>query len=145
MKRLYVLFDQECGLCRNCREWMERQPAFVQLHFIPLQSPDIGRHFPGIEKMDLRDSLVVVSDEGDIYQGHKAWIMCLNALRDYRAWSQRLAHPVLLPLTRHFCELVSRNRIALSTLLLKKSVEELRQSLQVLPPLVCPSGGPCRS
>ena len=114
MKTLYVLFDGQCALCRQCRRWLERQPAFVELRFLPLQSPEIVGRFPGIERFNPQDQLLVVSDSGEVYQGPHAWIMCLWALREYREWSQRLASPALLPWARRACELVSDNRLSLS-------------------------------
>ena len=145
MKRLYLLFDWECALCRNCCRWLGRQPAFIELHFIPLQSPEIGRRFPGVEKLNLRERLAVVSDEGAVYQGQYAWIMCLYALRDYRAWSQRLAHPALLPFARQACEWMAGNRLTLSRLLLKASIGELSQRFHAMPPAICRTEGNCNS
>ena len=145
MKRLYVLFDQECALCQTCRKWLVAQPAFVELFFIPLQSAEITDHFPGLkewDQLDLSEKLVVVSDEGAVYQGQHAWIMCLYALRDYRAWSQRLAHPTLFPFARHVCELVSRNRLSISRFL-KEPVEELSKKLRALSPASCQVPGRC--
>ncbi len=114
MKRLYVLFDGECSLCGRCRTWLARQPAFLELHFLPFQSPQALRRFPGIEALHPEEQLLVISDEGGVYRGPQAWIMCLYALRDYREWSQRLAHPALLPWARHVCELLSENRFRVS-------------------------------
>jgi predicted DCC family thiol-disulfide oxidoreductase YuxK len=140
MKRLYILFDEECPLCARCRHWLERQPAFVELHFIPLQSPTIPFRFPGMEKFDLRAQLVVVSDEGAVYQGPGAWIMCLYALREYREWSQRLAHPMLLPMARRVCELVSENRLSLPRWLLTARPETARERLEAMPAPLCEEG-----
>ena len=145
MKRLYVLFDQECALCQGCRQWLMRQQAFIELHFIPLQSPEITRRFPGLQEwdqLDLREKLVVVSDEGAVYQGQYAWIMCLYALREYREWAQRLAHPTLLPFARRVCETVSRNRLLISRFL-KEPVEELSKKLMDLHPASCHTPGRC--
>ena len=131
MKHLHVLFDEECALCQGCRRWLMRQPSFIELRFIPLQSPEIPRRFPGLmglDHPDLREKLVVVSDEGAVYQGQYAWIMCLYALREYREWAQRLAHPALLPFARLVCELVSENRLLISSLL-KEPVEEMGRKL----------------
>jgi predicted DCC family thiol-disulfide oxidoreductase YuxK len=114
MKRLYVLFDGECSLCGRCQAWLARQPAFLELHFLPFQSPEVARRFPGIAALHPEEQLLVVSDEGGVYRGPQAWIMCLYALRDYREWSQRLAHPALLPWARRVCELLSENRFRLS-------------------------------
>jgi predicted DCC family thiol-disulfide oxidoreductase YuxK len=139
MKTLYVLFDSQCALCRQCRRWLERQPAFIELRFLALQSEEIACRFPGIEQFNLRDQLVVISDEGAVYQGSHAWIMCLYALREYREWSQRLASPVLLPWARRACELVSDNRLSLSSWFKGLSDENLEREL---------SGkavGPCKS
>ena len=145
MKRLYVLFDQECALCQGCRQWLMRQQSFIELHFIPLQSPEIARLFPGLQEwdqLDLREKLVVVSDEGAVYQGQYAWIMCLYALREYREWGQRLAHPALLPFARRVCEVVSSNCLLISRFL-KEPVEELSKKLMVLHPSSCHTPGRC--
>ncbi len=145
MKSLYVLYDQECSLCLSCGHWLMRQAAFIQLRFIPLQSPEIAQRFPGLKEwdgLDLREKLVVVSDEGAVYQGQYAWIMCLYALRDYREWSQRLAEPLLLPFARRVCELVSRNRLAISHFL-KAPTAELRNTLAASLPPVCSIGTKC--
>ena len=114
MHTLYVLFDAHCALCRQCRRWLERQPAYLELRFLPLGSEEVPCRFPGIEQFHPSEQLVVITDEGAVYQGSHAWIMCLYALKEYREWSQRLASPALLPLARRVCELVSDNRLSIS-------------------------------
>ena len=114
MKTLYVLYDDECALCQRCLSWLGAQPAFLELRFIPLGAAETECRFPGIEQFHPREQLLVVSDQGDVYQGSHAWIMCLYALREYREWSQRLASPLLLPWARRVCQLVSENRLSLS-------------------------------
>ena len=138
MKTLYVLFDAECGLCRQCRRWLERQPTFVELRFVALQSPEAACRFPGIEQFNPREQLLVVSDEGAVYQGSYAWIMCLWALREYREWSQRLASPALLPLARKACELLSDNRLTLSSWFKARNDDELGTELATR------ASGPCK-
>ena len=129
MKRLYVLFDGECSLCGRCRHWLARQPAFLELHFLPFQSPEVARRFPGIEALHPEEQLLVISDEGGVYRGPQAWIMCLYALRDYREWSQRLAHPALLPWARRVCELLSENRFRVSRWFDNLTASQLAQKL----------------
>lgn len=114
MKQLYVLYDAECAMCRRCRVWLGRQPAFVPLIFVPLQSPELACRFPGIEGLNPSAQLLVVSDDGDVWRGERAWVTVLWALREFREWSQRLANPLLLPFARRACELVSENRSVLS-------------------------------
>jgi len=127
MKRLYVLYDGECTLCARCRRWLEGQPKFVEMQFIPLQRAGLFERFPGLEKLNLRKELTLVTDEGAIYRGASAWIMCLYALRDFREWSQRLASPALRPLARSVCEAVSANRIRLGRWMLRRRPDEVRQ------------------
>jgi predicted DCC family thiol-disulfide oxidoreductase YuxK len=119
MKRLYVLFDGECSLCGRCRGWLARQSAFLEL----------ARRFPGIEALRPEEQLLVISDEGGVYRGPQAWIMCLYALRDYREWSLRLAHPALLPWARRVCELLSENRLWVSRWFDKLSPSQLAEKL----------------
>ena len=134
MNRLFVLYDRECALCRRCCLWLHRQPALLELEFIPLQSPNLAQRFPGIEAINLTDKLVVVSDDGAVYIGEHAWVMCLYALRDHREWSLRLAQPALLPYARRICEIVSRNRLALSRAFLFQPAEKVARLLEAMPP-----------
>ncbi len=143
IKSLVVFYDEECALCRRCREWFARQPALVELSFMPLQSPEIPALYPGIENLDLRTQMVAVSDSGNIYQGSSAWIMCLYALRDYRDWAYRLAHPALLPMARKVCEMVSENRLGISQWFLSVKPQLVREKLASEPKESCGEGGSC--
>jgi hypothetical protein len=58
--------------------------------------------------------LTVISDEGAVYYGSKAWLMVLWALCRYREWSYRLATPELLPTTRRIVSLISQHRYQIS-------------------------------
>lgn len=129
MNKLYVLFDAECELCVRCRNWLAKEPAFVSLSFIPLQSAEAQRRFHGIEALKPNEQLLVISDDGSVYRGAYAWIMCLWALQNYREYAQRMAHPILLPFARAVCELLSRNRFFLSYALFKSEPDDAAQAL----------------
>lgn len=58
--------------------------------------------------------LTVISDQGAVYLGPKAWLMVLWSLSRYRDWSYRLASPELLPTTRRVVSLVSQHRYHIS-------------------------------
>ena len=144
MKTLYVLYDAKCAFCRRCRAWLGRQPAFVTLAFIPLQSPEVTTRFPGIERFHPDERLVVINDVGEIWHGDGAWIMCLWALREFREWSQRLANPVLRPFARQVCERVSENRHAISHWFGKEPVEQVRARLAAGASEACGEEGFCK-
>jgi predicted DCC family thiol-disulfide oxidoreductase YuxK len=112
MKRLTVLYDASCGFCIGCRHWLERQPKLIALAFVPCQSAEARSRFPKLAER--AEELVVVSDDGGVYRGAKAFLMCLYALEDYREWSLRLAQPALLPIARRAFEQLSHNRKDLS-------------------------------
>jgi len=114
MKKLTVLYDYNCGLCQRARRWLEAEPKFVALEFVPAGSDHARHRFPSLPSKV--EELVVVNDEGGVYHGDRAWIMCLYALTDYREWALRLATPKLLPLARTAFQLVSENRIRISKL-----------------------------
>ena len=147
MKKLYILYDSECELCRRCRVWLGRQPAFVPLVFIPFQSPEAECRFPALKELRPEEEIVVINDAGAVWQGGAAWVMCLWALQEYREWSQRLAQPALLSLARRMCEVVSANRYKLSRWLTKaKSNDELRHKLAQIPTQPpCLPGGYCKT
>lgn len=119
MKRLYVFYDGECGLCGRFREWLQSQPAHLELMFCPFQSEEARRICPDLFNFQPDQQLIVLSDEGGIYAGEHAWLMCLYALREYRGWAKRLSNPALLPLVKRICLLVSHHRLTLSRALLQ--------------------------
>jgi predicted DCC family thiol-disulfide oxidoreductase YuxK len=138
MERLTVFYDERCGLCCTCRDWLTRQPTFVTLEFIPLQSPLLEQRFPGLSAWRPEQEILVVSDDGGIYRGGGAWLMCLWATQTYREWAGRLAHPALFPMVRKFCSLVSANRLTLSELLFKRKPELLAHDLDAYAEVFCP-------
>jgi predicted DCC family thiol-disulfide oxidoreductase YuxK len=146
VRRLTVLYDASCGFCRRCRQWLLAQPKLLELEFVAGRSEEAARRFPQLASETVVDELVVVSDEGGVYSGARAWIMCLYALTDYREWSVRLARPRLLPFARRAFEAISRNRRRLSRLLRLASDEEVVSSLTRVRKTSSPSpASSCRS
>ena len=144
MQKLFVLYDANCQFCRRCRSWLETQPAFLELKFIPARSSEAHCQLPGIEKYEPSNELIVVSEDGAVYQGPTAFIMCLYALVDFREWSTRLSSPLLLPFARQMFEIVSNNRVAFSKWLRKSNDAEIARSLEHCPPPLCGNANmPC--
>lgn len=117
MTTLTLFYDARCGLCSGVRRWLSAQPAFVRLEFIPYDSPQARQRCPMIDQLHADQEIIVLSDEGDLWQGAGAWVMCLWALRDFREWSQRLASPAMQAIARKVVHLISANRLTLSSLL----------------------------
>ena len=109
---LTILYDAHCPICVRCREWMEDQPAFVPLRFLACGSREAKQRFGAVPWLEAE--LVVVSDQGDVWAGPAAFLMCLWALREWREWSYRLSGPTLAPLAERFFHALSTRRQRLS-------------------------------
>jgi predicted DCC family thiol-disulfide oxidoreductase YuxK len=125
---LTVLYDDACGFCTRCRGWLSMQPQFVALDFVAAGSPDAARRFPSLRHTG--DELTVVDDEGGVYRGADAFIMCLWALAEYRELADELAFPLLKPLARATFALVSASRGWISRLLGLGSQAEMADAIQ---------------
>ena len=130
MKRLYVLYDSNCGLCIRVKFWLTRQPAYVAIHPIPMGSPVAARLFPALPQSGKSGELIVISDNGGVYFGDHAWIMCLYALREYRVTAKRLSSPAQLPLAREAFTFISRYRHSISRWLGSVPETEMQLMLQ---------------
>jgi predicted DCC family thiol-disulfide oxidoreductase YuxK len=115
MRDLTVLWDATCPMCARCRAWMEAQPALVPLRFVACGSEEARARYGSIPW--LGDELVVVSDEGDVWAGPAAFIMCLWALEDWREWSCALSHSFLAPMVERFFQALSSHRRAIAAFL----------------------------
>ena len=113
MRSLTVVYDADCGLCTRVAGWLLAQPKWIGMHLVP--STSLPRLYPALAAC--REELIVVSDEGGVYFGSRAWIMCLYALKRYRAWALRLSRPALLPMAREAFALLSSNRRRISQFL----------------------------
>ena len=120
MKALTIFYDSNCGLCRAFKQWMLGQFSHCRLEFVPYTSNLAKRLLPEIVNMDAGREIIVMNDEGDIWQGPEAWVVCLWVLKKWRGWAERMAAPALLPLAAKVCHLVSANRLTLSKLLALK-------------------------
>jgi predicted DCC family thiol-disulfide oxidoreductase YuxK len=127
MKRMTVLYDEACPLCIRCRTWMLGQPSYVPLEFLPCGSDEARARYGSVPWLGA--DLVVVSDEGEVWAGAAAFLMCLWALPAWRAWSYRLSGPTLAPMAERFFHAVSERRRTIGAF---------------LGPPSCPVGG-CRA
>ena len=114
MSTLTLLYDPECGLCRRVHGWLAEQPKLVELKMIPIKTDVARRRYPQLNHDLMAEDLTVISSEGAVYFGPKAWLMVLWALCKYREWSYRLATPQLLPTTRRVVSMISEHRYQIS-------------------------------
>src|SRR5262249_25124891 len=126
VKTLYVMYDAHCGLCTEVRNWLRRQPAYLKVHLLASDSEEARSLFPTLNGGEL----AVVSDDGRVWLGDHAFIMCLWALRGFRRWARRLTAPMLRPLARQAFAAVSEHRHGVSSLLGLSDEFELRERLR---------------
>ena len=134
MTKLFVLYDPECGLCDVVRGWMLDQRSSMQIEVLARESPRALMLFPDIHPQP--DELVVVDDEGSVYRGDSAFIICIYALDAYRAWAYRLSSPILRPFARRAFEMLSKNRKKISDLLALANDEVIAHELSRTTPEV---------
>ncbi len=137
MKTLTIFHDARCGLCGKFRTWLEAQPKRVPVEFVPFDSPEAAKRFPGLLAMRADRDVVVLADDGRWWQGTAAWLTCLWTTWEYREWSFRLASPVLQPLVKKAVHLLSENRLTISRLLAIRGDGQLAAALDSLPTPAC--------
>jgi predicted DCC family thiol-disulfide oxidoreductase YuxK len=137
MRTLYVLFDAHCGLCTEISGWLREQPAYVELRTVSSVSAEAREKFSALPQGEL----AVISESGQVWLGNNAFLVCLWALRRYRAFARTLASPLLRPLARQAFSELSHSRGNISRLLGLKSEVEIRKHLGevTIPPCELPS------
>lgn len=142
IQSLEIHYDGRCAICCTFHEWLSRQPRAFPVRFLAYQSDESERVFPGVGSLDPDRDLIVRTDEGEVYRGEEAWVLCLLSCRDYQAWARRLASPKLLPLAKKMCSLIASNRLTLSKLFFKKKNEDLAKAIHKMPEQECGGGCP---
>ncbi len=108
ISRLTVLYDETCGLCIRCRDWMLHQDAFVPIVFLESHSRRAAELYGEVPW--LGDELVVVGDGGEVWAGPAAFLVCLWGLVEYREWSYHLAGDTFSKVVVRFFTKLSRER-----------------------------------
>ena len=63
------------------------------LELVPAESAEARYRFPTLDHARSMEEITVVGDDGSIWTGAHAWVMCLWATAPYRDLSERLARP----------------------------------------------------
>src|SRR5262245_6112115 len=142
MNRLTILFDGRCGLCVRMAAWAARQPAYVELEWLASGSAAAHRRYPSLLGGDDPDELVAIADDGSVYRDDAAWIMVLYALRDFREWSFRLAHPDLRPFARRAVAWLGGSRRSISERLRHAPDAQLIATFSAAAAPACETPGP---
>ena len=131
--KLYVLYDHGCGLCSHVVQWMSQQPTSCEMQYIAAGSTDARRMFPDLLSPARPEELIVVAEDGTVYRGDDAFIMCLYALDSYRSLATRISRPAFRPLAKRLFSMISTNRMRLSDLLGLQSDEALTRAMLCKP------------
>ncbi|MCW1887458.1 DUF393 domain-containing protein [Luteolibacter flavescens] len=135
-----VFYDGRCGMCCSFHEWIARQPRAFQIGFVPYQSPDAERVFPGLGTLDPAREMVVRTSDGGIFRGAEAWVWCLYSCANHQAAARRLGGPAMLPVAIRACRVLAANRHALSKVFFRKKDRQVREVLHRMEEAVCADG-----
>lgn len=109
MKKLTVIFDGDCVLCRHSVRWLAKRQTHVEIETVPAlhaETMAAHGHIPGYG-----DNMVVVADDGRVWVGPPdAYLIVMWAVRGTRALSYLLSAPVLKGLTTMVIRVITRNR-----------------------------------
>jgi predicted DCC family thiol-disulfide oxidoreductase YuxK len=106
--RLTVLYDERCAFCLRCRDWLAAQPCLVPVELLASGSDEARSRYDEIPW--LGSELVVVDDEGQVWVGPAAFLICLWATARYRAAAYFFAQPRWSGQAERFFMHVSKRR-----------------------------------
>lgn len=89
-----ILYDEHCPLCRRLKEWLAGQRQLAQIEFVAANSTDARRRFPELDHIRSITVLTVVSSDGFVYEGERAWLVCTWTLPAWRPAAEHFSTPV---------------------------------------------------
>ena len=82
--RLTVLYDEACPMCRQLRSWLVAQWVVVPLELLAAASPEARWRYPRLDHERTKAVLTVITQDGAVFEGERAWLMCAWALPRWR-------------------------------------------------------------
>jgi predicted DCC family thiol-disulfide oxidoreductase YuxK len=108
---LTVLYDETCPMCRQLRTWLASQWVVVRLELLAAASPEARRRYPLLDHERTKTVLTVITQDGAVFEGDRAWLVCAWALPRWQPLAEQLGTPPRLALVRVASSLVNRHRL----------------------------------
>lgn len=110
--RIVILFDEVCDVCNSGVAWVRARDTAGAFAFLPFQSSEVARRWPGLDPRALERALHVVAPDGSIRAGADALPVILSRLPGAGArWATRiLGWPGVLVVARPVYAMVARLR-----------------------------------
>ena len=108
--RPVILFDGVCELCNSGVAWVRARDRNGTFEYLPYQSPDVARRWPGLDPDALARELHLVAPEGRVRTGVDAAAAILARLPGWRWLSILLGLPGVRALARPVYAAVARRR-----------------------------------
>jgi predicted DCC family thiol-disulfide oxidoreductase YuxK len=109
--RLTVLYDEACPMCRQLRAWLASQRVVVQLELLAAASPEARWRYPRLDHERTKAVLTVITQDGAVFEGERAWLVCAWALPRWQPLAEQLGTRPRLVLVRVASRLVNRHRL----------------------------------
>jgi len=110
-----VIFDGECGICNETRQWIEARDQGRRLAFVPYQTADLDALSPGLTSDDASRMAFYVTPDHRRVGGARAIFLALKAVPG--AWGLIGAVGAFLPfslIAEPFYRIVAHNRSRIS-------------------------------
>ena len=78
---IVIVFDGYCVLCDNFVKWIAKKDINHKIHFTTFDSNYINKNYPEIK---LKNSVVVIDSNNNIFKKSEAVILCLKTIKYYK-------------------------------------------------------------
>lgn len=109
-RRLTVVYDGACGVCRRSVELLRDWDRDDRLELVPFQAEGVPERFPQIDETEFRKAVQTIAPDGRYWSGADAVEKALAETPKGRriAWLFKL--PLARPIARRFYRWFARHR-----------------------------------
>ncbi len=111
-----LIYDGDCPLCQRARVWIEQHVPPESLRTLPCQDEQRPTLAPTVSTDDCMTAMQLVLPDGKVFSGERAFPHILRLTR----YGRFVAWTFYLPGVGLAYQLVARNRLAISGLLVRK-------------------------
>lgn len=97
---LTVLYDERCPLCRRLKAWLGDQVTLAPITFLAAGSEVARSRFPALDHERTTRILTVVTSDGGVYEGERAWLVCGWSLPSWQPLAETFGGGLRLKLVR---------------------------------------------
>jgi predicted DCC family thiol-disulfide oxidoreductase YuxK len=118
MKPWYLIYDDKCSICNIGVDKIKRLDKSRLIELVPLSNPKLPVGYEVPPKEEMQEQMHLISPDQKVYKGADAVARVAEIFPESKFAGKLISFPLVRPFARVIYDLIARNRLKFSKIVL---------------------------